>query len=175
MQSEIDQHKPLVILPDSYLCDLASDFLKWKMYFILAISILAFITSLLVYETPYPVFGYTDMDGESQTSLLGLSKGLVPLYLFYVFYTLGRASIVSYSKKRWDFWMVACLCLVSHNIGWLVLLNSRPGWTGIIIWIILSFIAISFFLFGCTFHKKLTWHGKISFTECEKKFKIPLM
>lgn len=176
MQSEIDQHKrgspkPLVILPDSYFPDLTDDFTNWKLYFILAISILAFVTSLLFYEIPCPVFGgYTDVDGESQTSLLGFSKGLMPLYCFYVFYTLGRASIVSFSKQRWNFWMVACLCLVSHNMGWLVLLHSSgpPGWTRIIIWLILLFLAICFFLVGCTFHGKLTWHGKISFTEYEK-------
>jgi hypothetical protein len=163
MQSKIDQHnKPLVILPDSYLYESSLHYNNWKMYFIVAISLLAFATSYYVYETPYPAFAFYDYETsngyESDFSLLGLLKGFLPLYLFYVFYTLGKASIVSYSEERCGFWAVACLCLTSHNIGWLVLFNTlqpdnRPGWIGLIIGLILLFLAICFFYLGSLFIK----------------------
>ncbi|MBL7107368.1 MAG: hypothetical protein ISS77_07155 [Phycisphaerae bacterium] len=176
MQPKIEQHKPLVILPDSYFPDLTYDSTKWKLYFILAISILAFATSYLVYETPYPLVGYYNVEGESETPLLALLKGLLPLYLFYIFYTLGKASIVSFSKQRLNFWIVSCLCLTSHNIGWLVLFktlqpDNRLFWIGLITGLILLFFAVCLFLIGCTLYKKLTQHEKISFAEYEKKLK----
>ena len=158
--SEKELHRPIVIMPDNYLHESWNS--DWKDWLFFIVSIVAIVSSLMVYF----------MGSELPTAgLLYILRFFMLAYIGHLIYVAGQSSAVGHRRKTAKFWSLVCYGLTSHNIGWITLWNRSMNipWPKLLIGFFFLLVAAVFFLKTFSLYGGLTSYERVSVSDWKKE------